>query len=359
MQLASVHQLGLSPEFTVLPAALKACGYRTAAIGKWHLGYEKQFRPLQHGFDYAIGPLGGLLDYFHHVEDVDTLWVDDLLGGHNLAMNDREVFRDGYYMTHLITDEAKSWINRQSEEHPFFLYIPYTTPHYPYQGPDDFHESPLPSEEWNTGDPSTYWKMIEEMDRGIGEILEMLERKDLAENTLVIFFSDNGPASIGSAGSLRGNKGQVYEGGIRVPCIIRWPGHIEPGLVSHQVSIGFDISASLLSLSGTDISGYQLDGMDIIDHISTGKVDLPRTLYWRKLRGTTVLKAIRDQDHKYLITIREGKVIEEKLYDLNSDPSEENDLSPTKTSILNTMKKKLSDWEQEMRPEWSHRYLTF
>ena len=136
--LATRHQLGLPVKSSVLPSALKEKGYHSAVIGKWHLGYERHFRPLQHGFDYSIGPIGYGGDYFYHHENVEHLRVDDFTGGHNLACNDMELFRDGVYMTHLITEEAVKWLKRQNPGVPFFLYVPYTAPHTPVQGPDDY-----------------------------------------------------------------------------------------------------------------------------------------------------------------------------------------------------------------------------
>ena len=350
--LAEKHLLGLDPAYTVLPKLLNQQGYETAIIGKWHLGYEKQFRPLQHGFDYSIGPIGYGGDFFYHVEKADTLGVNDFRGSHNLALNDREIFRDGYYMTHLITDEAKSWLHQQNADTPFFLYLPYTAPHKPLQGPNDFKDRPLQGEEWQLKDRKVYAEMIEEMDRGIGEIMDVLERKGLAENTVVIFFSDNGATGFGNNGIFRGIKGQVFEGGIRVPCLVRWPGKIAPGTVSQQVFISMDLTYSVLNMAGVDVKSLSLDGMDMLAHLVENKTDFDRTLFWRKKRSTDELHAVRDGNLKYIYNLKDGRVVQELLFNLSADPAEKHDLIKQKPVEAARLKRLLSEWEAGMNPDW-------
>ena len=241
-QLSDQGKLGLPPDFSALPRALKEQGYHTAIIGKWHLGEGDAYRPATHGFDYSIGPLGGAVDYFHHTEPVGNFLGTYMKGNHELYRNDQPQQRDGYYLTHLITEEAVEWINIQPEEQPFFLYVPYTTPHEPYQGPNNYEPEKLGMERWSKAEEGVYARMIEDMDQGIGKILDELEEKGVAENTLVIFFSDNGPTKVGSAGPYSGNKGHVYEGGIRVPCIVRWPGEVPAGNTSDQAFISMDLT---------------------------------------------------------------------------------------------------------------------
>ncbi|MGK7397330.1 MAG: sulfatase family protein [Candidatus Cyclobacteriaceae bacterium M3_2C_046] len=350
--LSKQHRLGLHPEYAVLPSALKKAGYQTAIIGKWHLGYEKEFRPIKHSFDYAIGPIGYGGDFFHHVEKAEGLRIDDFKGSHNLARNDQEIFREGYYMTHLITDEAKSWLYRQQPNQPFFLYLPYTAPHKPLQGPDDYKPRPLQGQEWEVKDRKVYAEMVEEMDRGIGEILEVLERKKLTDNTLIIFFSDNGATGIGNNGIYRGIKGQVYEGGIRVPCLISWPHKIKPGTISDQVSISMDLTCSILKLADIDPEPLNLDGMDIIGHLIRNEKEQERTLFWRKKRYTTVYKAVREGPLKYIINMKDGNIQQEHLFNLVTDPAEQNDLKQEKPEELHSMRKLISNWEHDMKPEW-------
>ena len=125
-----------------------------------------------------------------------------------------EHHREGYYLTELISDEAVAWINMQRVETPFFLYVPYTAPHNPLQAKDDYQQKNISAEDWNKGSREDYIPVVEDLDKGVGKILDMLDEKGMTENTVFIFFSDNGPTKFGSAGILRGNKGRVFEGGI-------------------------------------------------------------------------------------------------------------------------------------------------
>ena len=193
--------------------------------------------------------------------------------------------------------------------------------------------------------------MIEELDQGTGKILNALEVSGMSKNTIVIFFSDNGATGLGSNGDLRGVKGQVYEGGIRVPCIIRWPGHLKAGTVSRQLSVGFDLTASILCAAGINIKDYALDGIDLIGKLERDDL-ICRTIYWRKKRGANVLKAVRDGDYKYISIYSQGEPIEEALYNLHWDPAESKNILDSSAGILESMKEKLYKWEMEMIPEW-------
>ena len=348
IQLSDQHELGLPPAYTVLPRTLAENGYKTAIIGKWHLGYETKFRPDRQGFDYSIGPLGYGGDYFYHVEQ-DPIRQADFSGAHNLAENGKELFRDGEYMTRIITDKAVEWLNLRDMEEPFFLYLPYTAPHSPYQGPGDDIGRPIEGDEWKEASREKYIEMVEAMDRGIGRVLGTLSEKGLDEETLVIFFSDNGGTRQASNGILSGYKGHVWEGGIRVPCIVKWPDNIEPNTVSHQVSIGFDLTCSLLKLSGADTRSMSLDGFDIVNHLVKKDPDVARTLYWRNRRGNVTKKAVRDGDLKYLIELRNDTTFLEGMYNLEDDPSETEDLLLSDPDKAFNMKRLLYEWEENVK----------
>ena len=347
--LSDQGKLGLPPDFSVLPHVVKEQGYRTAIIGKWHLGEGDAYRPAAHGFDYSIGPLGGAVDYFHHTEPVGEFIGTYMEGNHDFYRNDQPHQRGGYYMTHLITDEAVEWINRQQNDQPFFLYVPYTTPHAPYQGPDDYQAEKLGMDRWDKAEGQVYARMIEDMDRGIGKILDHLAAQGMAENTLVIFFSDNGPNKMGNTNPYSGNKGHVYEGGIRVPCIIRWPGKIRPGSVSDQASISMDLTASILALVG-GTPKRPLDGIDLVDHVVAGKQNFARDLYWRKKRASQVRSAVRSGDLKY-IRDEDTETFEEYLFDLKTDPGEQEDLKTERPADFMRLKQLLLAWEKDVKPE--------
>lgn len=348
-QLSDAGKLGLPPRFGVLPDFFEDSGYNTAIIGKWHLGEGEAYRPQAHGFDYSIGPLGGAVDYFHHTEPVGNFLGIYMEGDHDFFRNDQPHHREGYYLTALISDEAVQWINQQKEDRPFFLYIPYTAPHDPYQGIHDYAPQKLGVENWKKLGPKVYANMVEELDRGVGQILDKLEEMKLADNTIVIFFSDNGPTPMGSAGELRGNKGRVFEGGIRVPCIIRWPKHIAPNTVSHQAFISMDITASLGKITGS-VSGRKLDGIDILEHLTAGKPSYPRTLFWRKKRGAQTFSSVRSGDWKY-IREEDDDRLSHYLFNLESDPREKQDLYNQQPDRVSQLQNLLAQWEREVQPE--------
>jgi N-acetylgalactosamine-6-sulfatase len=342
-------ELGLPVEESTLVGSLKNAGYKTAMLGKWHLGYEKKFRPDQHGFDYSFGNIGYGGDYFYHVEQ-DDIDLDDFTGAHNLAENGKEIFYDGQYMTDLITEKAIAWLETIDHDESFFLYLPYTAPHTPFQGPGDDPGRPIEGDEWTSGSRDKYIEMVEALDGGVGMLLDQLADNKLDKETVVIFFSDNGGrAREASNGIFSGQKGQVYEGVIHLPCVIRWPGKISQHTTSEQMAISFDLTRSILHLIGTRTDDLHLDGYDIIDHIVGESQDFQRTLFWRKKRGGRVHKAINDGEYKYLIVWNNDEVEDEKLFRLVEDPAEQNDLLTVMPEKAGELKDKLADWEDEVR----------
>ena len=352
--LSDQNMLGLPQSENTLIQEVKRAGYETAILGKWHLGYDEKFRPDNHGFDYSFGPIGYGGDYFYHTEQVNH-GMDDFTGMHTLAENGKEVFFTGEYVTEIISDKAVDWLKKRNMEKPFFLYIPYTSPHSPYQGPNDKIDRPLNADEWNVGSHKTYIEMIESLDSGIGNILAYLDEYQLKEETLVLFFSDNGGTKKANNGPFSGQKGQVFEGGIHVPCIIRWPGKVEPNSVSEQTCISFDLTSSIVNLLNKN-HNQKLDGYDILNHVIQHKEDFDRTLFWRKKRGDLVHKAIRDGKMKYLIRLQKDSVLLEKVFDLQNDPSEKQNLLSVKKEQAEELKNKLKTWENEVTAE---RLITF
>lgn len=347
MWLWNKKELGLPVEEATLLRSLKNAGYKMAMLGKWHLGYEKKFRPDQHGFDYSFGNIGYGGDYFYHIEQ-DEINLPDFSVAHNLAENGKEVFYDGQYMTDLISKKAVEWLEHLDGKTPFFLYLPYTSPHSPFQGPGDDLGRPIRGNEWTHSSREKYIEMVESLDTGVGKILDYLSDNKLDKETVVMFFSDNGGAREANNGIFSGQKGQVYEGGIHVPCIIRWPGRIDPNSVSEQSSISFDLSRSIINLSGINTDDIHLDGYDIVNHLAMEKNDIERTLFWRKKRGELVHKAINDGEFKYLVVMNNDSVTDEKLFKLEDDPSELNSLLFTNPDKINELKEKLKKWEQDV-----------
>lgn len=342
VRLAERHDLGLPTEEQTLAALLKQAGYATAITGKWHLGYEPKFAPHLHGFDYALYCLGGGMDYFHYTEP-DGLYA--------LYENGKPVQRTGYF-TDLATDAAIRFIE-QHQAAPFFLYLAYTVPHTPYQGPEDFAPDPLPgdSARWNQSHPfpEVYRAMIEHMDRCIGRVLKAIDECRLGDRCVVIFTSDNGGTRNARNAPFSGDKGSTYEGGIRVPGIVRWPGVIPAGVVSHQPCITFDFTASIARIAGARPSEAKpLEGIDILAHLAEGKPEVPRNLFWRKPRGDTVWKAVRAGDLKF-VAVQDGATCEEHLFDLKEDPAEQHDLAAARPADLERLRAMYEVWESVVR----------
>ncbi len=337
VRLADARQLGLPAKQSVLPSALKETGYVCGVFGKWHLGYEPQFNPIEHGWDEFFGYMGGNVHYFNHRE------LSDL---HVLFQGRLPVYRKGY-MTHLITDSSIDFIERHKEK-PFFLYVSHECPHFPFQGPGD-EKKVVDETNWTQADAKAYVAMLEDLDSEVGRVLAALKERNLMKDTIVIFVSDNGGfAKAAHMGPLKGAKSSTLEGGIRVPLIIRWPGRIEAGKTSAQVCTTFDLTRSILRLAEAKVPAKHLDGIDLIDHLVKKKPDFKRTLYWRGKRGIRTWWAVRDGDLKY-IRKTEGET-EEWLYDLSKDIGETHDLSQAKPKQVTRLKKLLSNWEKEVRP---------
>jgi arylsulfatase A len=338
IRLAAQHELGLPAEHSVLAKALKDAGYATAICGKWHLGYEPKFLPLQHGFDYAFGPLGGAVDYFHHHEP----------GGEPmLYRNDRPVRHDGY-LTDVIAEEACAFLRRTKQ--PFLLYVPFTAPHSPFQGPNDGGQAVISAENMGRGSREKYAEMVERLDTCVGSIAKALDETGAAVNTLMIFASDNGGPQHSRNDPFSGRKGSTYEGGIRVPCILRWPEKLAAGSESSQVGITMDLTCSILDLAGAKPpAGRSLDGMDIVKHIQQAKSNTPRTLFWRQRRGELTWRGIRDGDLK-LVSRQEGSRRQDWLFDLARDEAEKAELGAMRPADLARLQSLLESWEREVMP---------
>ncbi len=336
IRLAMQRELGLPAERTVIPGALQPAGYVCSVFGKWHLGYEPKFNPMEHEWDEFFGYLGGNVHYFNHRETSDL---------HVLFRGRLPVYRKGY-MTHLITDDSIAFIERHKER-PFFAFISHECPHFPFQGPDD-DEKVVTSDNWTALDAKSYVAMLEDLDAEVGRVLKAIDKAGVAENTVVVFASDNGGFK-GAAHMepLRGAKSSTFEGGIRVPLIIRWPGRIEPGIVSDQVSATFDLTASFLTLAGAKTSKDQLDGYDIVHHVAEKRHDFSRTLFWRGRRGDRTWSAVRDGKMKFVRKVEEGKT-QEWLFDLACDIGEQNDLLEENKDTVDHMKQLLAKWESKV-----------
>ena len=331
---ANHRHTGLPLEATTMAEALQGAGYKTAMFGKWHLGYESKFNPIHQGFDKFHGFVSGNIDLFNHIDQAGhkDWWVQD------------ELKDEPGYMTKVVTDQSIKFIN-ENKEKPFFLYIPHAAPHYPYQGPNDKGYRKLGNPGPNNGivadKDRAYREMVEFMDAEIGRIVNELENLNIRQNTMIIFTSDNGgTGKFGSSNApYSGKKGQFYEGGHRVPCIINWQGKIKAGQVSDEPAMCMDFMPTFLSLAGSYSDPLKLDGIDLSPLLFEGKVLKNRPLYRKK--GNQF--AMRKGPWKILST--KNKVL---LFNLKNDPAEKSDLRSSHPEKVQEMLKEYKVWEKDV-----------
>jgi arylsulfatase A len=327
-----LHAMGLPASTPTLPKMLKSVGYRTGAFGKWHLGFKDEFNPLHHGFDEYFGELLGHSDYYTHTYYDGTYALRDGL----------EPVNAKGYLTDLINRRATQFIEKNAKQ-PFFLYVPHLAVHCPYQPPN----RPLPSvtkANMYDGDRQIYAAMVEKVDEGVGMILAELEKQGIAENTLVVLSSDNGGERYSDNSPLFHHKSTLWEGGIHVPCLMRWPKKLPKGIVTNQVGITMDLTASFAAAASVKSdSSWPFDGQNLIPILSKQSPEQERTLCWRIDRTGRQQKAVRHGRWKYL---QDGNV--EMLFDLQEDLSERRDVSYRNPSVFSDLKRRLADWENDL-----------
>jgi len=332
--------LGLPPSHPTLPSLLRDAGYRTALVGKWHLGYPPAFGPLLSGYDEFFGPMSGGVDYFTHC---------DSRGTHDLWQGEVEHREDGY-LTDLISARSVDAIERFAAAPggaPFFLSVHYTAPHWPWETRDD---AALAAEvkdnlfHLHGGSIHVYRRMIAQMDEGIGRIVAALEAKGVANDTLVVFTSDNGGERFSDSWPLVGGKMDLTEGGIRVPWIAHWPARIASGGTSAQSCMTMDWSATMLAAAGVGADpAYPLDGVSLLPVLDDPAHRFERPLHWRmNHRGQ---RALRDGDWKYLQV--DGH---EYLFDLSADERERANLGKRAPERLAAMRDAWLAWNGTMPP---------
>jgi arylsulfatase A-like enzyme len=325
---------------------MKNHGYATALVGKWHLGYLPEFGPNAHGFDHYFGFLGGAVDYFRH-SGTD--------GEPDLVENTTPVRETGY-LTDIITRRSVEFIN-QNAGRPFFLEVAYNAAHWPFQSPrhpPDAYASGRPIVQW-AGDELNptrrdYAEMLERADEGVGQILAALDKRGLARNTLVIFTNDNGGEWLSRNAPLFHRKGTLWEGGIRVPAIIKWPGHVPVGKTTAQVGITLDLTTTILAAAGATIpADARFDGVDLVPLIQNGKTEQQRTIFWRTPNARP-MRAVRHGQWKLLA---DGQAI--FLFDLSKDIGERNDLSSVRQDLVTELRQKIVAWEKDVDSEFKLR----
>ncbi|WP_346187945.1 sulfatase [Rubritalea halochordaticola] len=329
---------GMDPEFhglnvkeKTMADRLKALGYTTAVVGKWHLGEKEQFQPAQRGFDIFHGFLSGGRDYFAQNKGN---------GGAREIQSTLGEVPEVTYLTDDLTD-AGIKIIEQCKDEPFFLFMSYNAPHTPMQATK---EDLALYEYVENKKRRTYCAMVHGLDRGVGRLLESLKVNGVDQNTLVVFMSDNGGASSNSScnAPLRAAKGTLLEGGVRTPFLVSWPGVITPGTIIESPVSALDWMPTFIHAAGGSVSEKDgLDGLDLVGVLS-GKVKepAPRDLYWR-FHGVNMMRS------------GDLKIIDRAnalpwVFDLSKDPGEQNDLFKARLEEADSLKRKLGDWVLEV-----------
>ena len=344
---------GIQPGETTIAAVLSEHGYDTALLGKWHLGHGRsELLPNSHGFDLFRGHTGGCVDYFTMTYGATPDWYH----------NRRHVDRSGY-ATELITDDAVEFLaGRKDSDRPFFLYLAYNAPHFG-KGWDPKAKKPI-----NIMQPQAkelrrvaeikdkvrreFAAMTVALDDGVGRVLKALDDAGLARNTLVIFMSDHGgdPVYGGSNHPLRGGKATLFDGGLRVPCLMRWPGKVKPGTTTREVCSALDIFPSLLQLAGVDAADHASDGRDISGLMLAGRPLGPRELFWEmgphRVLGRGKWTALRRGDWK-LVEDASGV---RYLFNLAADPNEQHNLAAAKQENLKELVKRRDELAAQFAP---------
>lgn len=319
----------LTPSAVLLPKLLKPAGYHTAIVGKWHLGYEAPNTPMDRGFDHFHGFLGDMMDdYWTHLRH-----------GHNFMRRDREVITPTGHATDLFTDWACTYITQRAKTgEPFFLYLAYNAPHDPLHPKPEWFDKVRQREPGMDEKRAKLVALIEHMDDGIGRVLDRLEKTGQADNTLVVFTSDNGGVLGYGAqnGPWRSGKTHMYEGGLRVPGIARWPGRVAAGSRSERMTLSMDLFPTALEAAGVPVPAG-IDGVRCIPALLGKSDESPeRDLYFVRREGGPeyggkTIEAFRRGNWKL---VQDSPFVPLELFNLASDPLETTDLAKKERKIF-------------------------
>lgn len=331
------RHVGLPPNHPTLPSILKAAGYATTLVGKWHLGWLPDFGPLKSGYDHYWGFRGGALDYYTHKSE---------RGDEDLWDGDAQIHETGY-LTDLLGQRAVAVIRENARKQPFLLSLHFNAPHWPWEAPGDEAESRRIKSlfDFDGGSQKTYAGMVQRLDAQVGLVLEALRSSGIAENTIVIFTSDNGGERFSDTWPFTGKKTELLEGGIRIPALVRWPGHIRPGSQTQQVTISMDWMPTLLAAAGAAPDPqYPPDGMNLLPALTGNAALTPRKLFWRYRYNEQ--RAMRDGDMKWLKIA--GNTF---LFNVVDDPLERANLKEREREIFSRMSAEYDAWNATMLPE--------
>ncbi|CAH0993056.1 Arylsulfatase [Sinobacterium norvegicum] len=357
---------GVHPDETMMPEAFSAAGYQTAMVGKWHLGHAQEtFTPNSRGFDHFYGHLHTEVGYFPPFENQ---------GGRDFQRNGVTIDDQGYE-TYLLAAEANRWIENRDKTKPFFLYLPFLAPHTPVEAPEalikkyeGLNDNTEKSRSKNSDRTQMlaaitmqdnprpiYAAMVDAMDQSINKILDTLDKEGIADNTIVMFFSDNGGATYAGAGAynfpLRGGKGDTFEGGIRVPTVIRWPEKIKPGTEVNSIITVMDVFPTLAAASSVETNThFKLDGRNMLPAITEGKTimldDTVKFASETPIRGSVSATAFNEK-WKLVQQIEQGLLsadVTNYLFHIEDDPYEHNNLAEANPDVVQELAADIHEW---------------
>jgi arylsulfatase A-like enzyme len=344
---------GMPTEQLTIAEIAKMRNYATGAVGKWHLGFSHETQPNAQGFDFFFGHHAGCIDYFSHT----FYWNSRAPNHHDLFRNRQEVFEEGQYFTHLITREARQFIDTHKEE-PFLLYVPYNAPHYPMHAPRPYVDryAHLPKQR------RLYAALVAAMDESIGQVVDQLRHHGLVEDTLVFFMSDNGISvetrangGGGSSGPFRDHKFSLFEGGIRMPGIVSWPGRVPAGQTRDQLVIACDVLPTVAEVIGATLpADHKIDGRRWVELLADAEVAGHETLYWAWNKQKAVRQGKWKMTCNAMITMgmsrrtRAGGEDAVFLADIEADPGETVNLAKRHPDVVEKLLKQHEAWSVEV-----------
>ncbi len=361
---------GLPSSVPTLATMLRDAGYQTAMAGKWHLGLTEDSRPQSHGFDRSFGFFAGCIDYYSHIFYYGANRPGPGLNPtHDLWEDNEEIWRNGEYFTELVADKAMEYLREMSAtDKPFFLYVPFNAPHYPMHAPQEYMDrfAELP---W---DRQVMAAMISAVDDAIGKIMNEVERLGAAANTLSFFTSDNGPSREtrnwldgnqdpyygGASGGLKGHKFSLFEGGVRMPAIAHWPEQIGAGVVSGEPCASMDIVPTVLDAVGVDASRYELNGVSLLDHLTSDTQLEDRPIFWELGSQTAVRRGKWKLVLNGQLVEHEDPIAEDHLSNLDDDPSESVNLAGQEPAITSELKRLADNWRAGIEDRWAQEFTT-
>ncbi|HCO95337.1 MAG TPA: sulfatase [Phycisphaerales bacterium] len=342
---------GMPTEQVTIAEMMKSAGYATGHVGKWHLGYTPETMPNGQGYDYSFGHMGGCIDNYSHF----FYWVPP--NTHDLWRNGKEVWHEGEFFGDLMVDECKNFIDGHKDE-PFFLYWAINMPHYPLQGKEKWRKK----YEHLDAPRKMYAAFVSTMDEMVGEVVRHLDKSGLRENTLIIWLSDHGHSveqrtfgGGGNSGDYRGHKFTLWEGGLRVPCIVSWPGHIPQNAVRKQMAASIDWMPTIAEYSAVKLPDVNIDGKSIIPVIESADALSPHdVLHWETGKHWAIRQGDWKLVHNGPATDYKGRKIpkaENFLSNMTGDVTETKNLAEAHPEVVRQLTNLHDKWLKRLLNE--------